>query len=73
MQYFLVRPLFRQSLRTSALTIVYKFLMFAVVIGSLFQTTVLRAQDTESPESARPALRGSLVEDRAARKLIDAG
>ena len=73
MQYFLVRPLFRQSLRTSALTIVHKFLMFAVVIGSLFQTTVLRAQDTESPESARPALRGSLVEDRAARKLIDAG
>jgi len=73
MQYFFVRPFFRQSLRTSALTIVCKFLILVVAIGSLSQTAALSAQDNESTESARPALRGSLVEDRAARKLIDAG
>ena len=73
MQYFFVRPFCRQSLRTSVETIVYKLLILVMAIGSLSQATALNAQDTESIESARPALRGSLVEDRAARKLIDAG
>ena len=73
MQYFFVRPFCRQSLRTSVETIVYQLLILVMAIGSLSQATVLNAQDTESTESARPALRGSLVEDRAARKLIDAG
>ena len=73
MQYFFVRPFCRQSLHTSVETIVYKLLILVMAIGSLSQTTILNAQDTESTESARPALRGSLVEDRAARKLIDAG
>ena len=73
MQYFFVRPFFRQSLRTPAQTIVYNLLILAVAIGSLSQPAVLLGQDNEVAEPARPALRGSLVEDRAARKLIDAG
>ena len=73
MRYFFVRLFFRQSLHTPAPAIIYKLLILVVAICSLSQTTALFAQDNESAEPARPALRGSLVEDRAARQLIDAG
>ncbi|MCH2611345.1 MAG: tetratricopeptide repeat protein [Pirellulales bacterium] len=48
-------------------------LLFTGLLIGLFSSLDVMAQDSEDEEVRNPLMRGSLIEDRAARKLIDAG
>ena len=48
-------------------------LLFTGLLIGLFSSLDVVAQDSEDEEVRNPLMRGSLIEDRAARKLIDAG